>query len=97
MNGDLTRKHSYLPVEVMLHSRSITGVRVVYGKKFSLAGNKQIGRKMLDDLEDGVAYAKTLGFIDENRVAIYGGSYGGLATLGSLVKTPDLYAAVWIM
>jgi dipeptidyl aminopeptidase/acylaminoacyl peptidase len=62
-----------------------------YGKKFFVAGNKQIGRKMLEDLEDGVAYAKTLDFIDGNKVAIYGGSYGGLATLGSLVKTPDLY------
>ena len=62
-----------------------------YGKKFSLAGNKQIGRKMLDDLEDGVAYVKSLNFIDNNRIAIYGASYGGLATLGSLVKTPDLY------
>lgn len=62
-----------------------------YGKEFYLAGNKQIGRKMLDDLEDGVAYVKTLGLIDENRIAVYGGSYGGLATLGSLVKTPDLY------
>ena len=62
-----------------------------YGKEFSMAGNKQIGRNMLNDLEDGVAYAKTLGFIKEDKVAIYGGSYGGLATLGSLVKTPDLY------
>ncbi|WP_196895293.1 S9 family peptidase [Aureivirga marina] len=62
-----------------------------YGKEFFLAGNKQIGRKMLNDLEDGVAYAKKLDFIDGNKVAIYGGSYGGLATLGSLVKTPDLY------
>jgi dipeptidyl aminopeptidase/acylaminoacyl peptidase len=62
-----------------------------YGKEFYLAGNKQIGRKMLNDLEDGVAYVKTLGLIDENRIAVYGGSYGGLATLGSLVKTPDLY------
>jgi len=62
-----------------------------YGKKFFVAGNKQIGRKMLEDLEDGVAYAKTLDFIDGSKVAIYGGSYGGLATLGSLVKTPDLY------
>lgn len=62
-----------------------------YGKEFYLAGNKQIGRKMLNDLEDGVAYAKTLGLIDEDRIAIYGASYGGLATLGSLVKTPDLY------
>lgn len=62
-----------------------------YGKAFMLAGSKQIGRKMLDDLEDGVAYAKDLGFIDPEKIAIYGGSYGGLATLGSLVKTPDLY------
>ncbi len=62
-----------------------------YGKEFYLAGSKQIGRKMLDDLEDGVAYVKTLDMIDENRIAIYGGSYGGLATLGSLIKTPDLY------
>jgi len=63
-----------------------------YGKKFYLAGSKQIGRKMLDDLEDGVAYVKSLGLIDANKIAIYGGSYGGLATLGSLVKTPDLYS-----
>ncbi len=62
-----------------------------YGKTFYLAGCKQIGRKMLDDLEDGVAYMKDQGWIDEDRIAIYGGSYGGLATLGSLVKTPDLY------
>lgn len=62
-----------------------------YGKEFSQAGNKQIGRKMLDDLEDGVAYVKSLNMIDDKKIAIYGGSYGGLATLGSLVKTPDLY------
>ncbi|RXF70065.1 alpha/beta hydrolase family protein [Arcticibacter tournemirensis] len=62
-----------------------------YGKQFSLAGSRQIGRNMLNDLEDGVAYVKTLGLIDDSKIAIYGGSYGGLATLGSLVKTPDLY------
>lgn len=62
-----------------------------YGKEFFLAGSKQIGRNMLNDLEDGVAYAKSLGFIQEDKIAIYGASYGGLATLGSLVKTPDLY------
>lgn len=62
-----------------------------YGKKFFLAGSKQIGRKMLNDLEDGVAYVKSLGIIQPDKIAIYGGSYGGLATLGSLVKTPDLY------
>lgn len=62
-----------------------------YGKKFERAGYKQIGRKMLNDLEDAVAYLKKQDWLDENKIAICGGSYGGLATLGSLVKTPDLY------
>jgi dipeptidyl aminopeptidase/acylaminoacyl peptidase len=62
-----------------------------FGKEFYLAGNKQIGRKMLNDLEDAVTYVKTLNLMDDEKIAIYGGSYGGLATLGSLVKTPDLY------
>lgn len=62
-----------------------------YGKKLFLAAAKQVGRKMLEDLEDGVAYTIEQGWVDEQKVAIYGASYGGLATLGSLVKTPDLY------
>ncbi len=62
-----------------------------YGKSFYLAGSKQIGRKMLDDLEDAVAHVTKNYPIDSGRMAIYGGSYGGLATLGALVKTPDLY------
>lgn len=62
-----------------------------FGKEFYLAGSKQIGRKMLNDLEDAVSYVKTLDLINEEKIAIYGASYGGLATLGSLVKTPNLY------
>ena len=33
------------------------------------------------------------GIADPERIAIYGGSYGGYATLMGLVKEPDLYAA----
>lgn len=62
-----------------------------YGKAFREAGHGQVGRKMIDDLEDGIQYLNELGLIDEKRIAIYGGSYGGLATLQSLVKTPNLY------
>ncbi len=47
---------------------------------------------MLDDLEDAVAFIKDeFKWVDKDKIAIYGASYGGLATLGSLVKTPDLY------
>lgn len=63
-----------------------------YGKAFYLAGSKQIGRNMLNDLEDGVKYVVSQGWIDQDNIAIYGASYGGLATLGSLIKTPELYA-----
>jgi dipeptidyl aminopeptidase/acylaminoacyl peptidase len=33
------------------------------------------------------------GIADPKRVAIYGGSYGGYATLAGITFTPDLYAA----
>lgn len=63
-----------------------------YGKEFLKAGFKQIGRKVMDDVEDGVQYALGQGWIDKDKIAIYGGSHGGYATLMGLIKTPDLYA-----
>lgn len=63
-----------------------------YGKEFQLAGYKQIGRKAMDDVEDGVKYAIAQGWADKDKIAIYGGSHGGYATLMGLIKTPDLYA-----
>lgn len=62
-----------------------------YGKEFLRAGFKQIGRAAMDDVEDGVRYAISQGWADEDKIAIYGGSHGGYATLMGLVKTPDLY------
>ena len=63
-----------------------------YGKEFLRAGFKQVGRKVMDDVEDGVEYIIEQGWVDKNKIAIYGGSHGGYATLMGLVKTPDLYA-----
>jgi dipeptidyl aminopeptidase/acylaminoacyl peptidase len=62
-----------------------------YGKEFLRAGFKQIGRKLMDDIEDGVQYVISQGWVDKDRIAIYGGSHGGYATLMGLIKTPDLY------
>ncbi|RYZ43237.1 MAG: S9 family peptidase, partial [Sphingobacteriales bacterium] len=45
----------------------------------------------MDDVEDGVKYAIQQGWVDKDRIAIYGGSHGGYATLMGLVKTPELY------
>ncbi len=63
-----------------------------YGKEFQQSGYKQIGRKAMDDVEDGVKYVIQQGWIDKDKVAIYGGSHGGYATLMGLIKTPDLYS-----
>lgn len=63
-----------------------------YGKEFLSAGFKQVGRKAMDDVEDGVRYAISQGWVDESKVAIYGASHGGYATLMGLIKTPDLYS-----
>ena len=62
-----------------------------YGKEFMRAGLKKIGRETIADLEDGVKYVIEQGWVDKDKVAIYGASYGGYATLMGLVKNPDLY------
>ena len=63
-----------------------------YGKEFLESGFKEIGRKAMDDVEDGLQYVVTQGWVDKDNAAIYGGSHGGYAVLRGLTKTPDLYA-----
>ena len=62
-----------------------------YGRKFLESGFKQIGRKAMDDVEDGLQYVIDQGWVDKDKAAIYGGSHGGYAVLRGLTKTPDLY------
>lgn len=64
-----------------------------YGKKFLNAGNKQWGRTMQDDITWGVKYLVDKGISDPKRIGIFGGSYGGYATLAGVAFTPDVYAA----
>ncbi|MCB0687911.1 MAG: S9 family peptidase [Saprospiraceae bacterium] len=62
-----------------------------YGKDFFKASFKEWGHKMQDDITDGVQWLIDQGIADKKRVAIYGGSYGGYATLAGVTFTPDLY------
>ena len=64
-----------------------------YGKKFLNSGNGEWGRKMQDDLTWGVKALVADGTVDPKRVGIFGGSYGGYATLAGVAFTPDVYAA----
>ena len=63
-----------------------------YGRHFLEASYKQWGLKMQDDITDGVQWLIKQGIANPKRIAIYGGSYGGYATLAGLTFTPDLYA-----
>jgi dipeptidyl aminopeptidase/acylaminoacyl peptidase len=48
---------------------------------------------MQDDITDGAQWLIKEGVADPKRLAIYGASYGGYATLAGVTFTPDLYAA----
>ena len=62
-----------------------------YGKAFVNAGDREWGNAMQNDLTDAVEFAIGQGWADRERVAIYGGSYGGYAALAGVTFTPDLY------
>ncbi|MEX2589823.1 MAG: S9 family peptidase [Chitinophagales bacterium] len=62
-----------------------------YGRKFWESSFKQWGMKMQDDISDGVQWLIDEGIADPERIAIYGGSYGGYATLAGIAFTPQLY------
>ena len=63
-----------------------------FGKAFINAGNLEWGRKMHDDLIDAVDWAIQNGIAAPDKVAIFGGSYGGYATLVGLTFTPETFA-----
>ncbi len=72
---------------LQINFRGSTG----YGRKFWEASFKQWGQSMQDDITDGVHWLIKEGIADPKRIAIYGGSYGGYATLAGVTYTPDLY------
>jgi dipeptidyl aminopeptidase/acylaminoacyl peptidase len=74
---------------LQINFRSSTG----YGRAFWEAGFGQWGLTMQDDITDGVYWLIEQGIADPARIGIYGGSYGGYATLAGIAFTPNLYAA----
>ncbi len=73
---------------LQMNFRGSTG----YGRRFTEISYGKWGQEMQDDITDGVAWLVEQGIADPERIAIYGGSYGGYATLCGIVKDPDLYA-----
>jgi dipeptidyl aminopeptidase/acylaminoacyl peptidase len=62
-----------------------------YGGKLYMAGWKQWGLAMQDDLNDGVRWLADRGIADPKRVCIMGASYGGYAVMMGLARDPDVW------
>ncbi|MEB3372368.1 alpha/beta fold hydrolase [Saccharopolyspora sp. S2-29] len=65
-----------------------------FGKAHTQAAIGEFAGAMHDDLIDGVDWAVQRDYADPDRVAIFGGSYGGYAALVGATFTPDRFAAV---
>lgn len=63
-----------------------------YGKKYLNAGNREWAGKMHTDLLDSKQWLIDQGYVNPDKVAIFGGSYGGYATLVGLAFTPKEFA-----
>lgn len=62
-----------------------------YGKMFWQAGFGEIGKKMQDDITDGVRWLISKGIADSNRIGIYGFSFGGYFALNGVIHDPKMY------
>lgn len=63
------------------------------GRAFRRGIRLSYGGPDTEDLASGVRFLESLGYVDTDRVGIWGSSYGGLMTLMSLFRRPHLYAA----
>lgn len=64
-----------------------------YGVEFSMKGQKDAAGKEFDDCIDGVDHLIKMGLVDEKKVGITGGSYGGYATAWGSTYYSDRFAA----
>ena len=64
-----------------------------YGKTFEDANNPCWTRCDLRDVVAGVEYLKTLPYVNGSKMGITGSSYGGIMTMASVARAPDVFQA----
>ena len=62
-----------------------------YGRKFREDVTTWMGKYELEDIIDGIDYVAKDGYIDVNKVGVYGGSYGGFMALYAVQEAPDRF------
>ncbi|TXI27699.1 MAG: S9 family peptidase [Ottowia sp.] len=62
-----------------------------FGKEFQDLAYGQWAKGIMDDIIDGTNHVIRQGWADKDRVCIYGGSFGGYASLMAPVRAPDMF------
>ena len=62
-----------------------------FGRELWLAGDKEWGQKMQDDKDDAAAWLVQQGYVDADKIAIHGYSYGGFAAIAAAVRPNSPY------
>jgi len=87
----------YDPWAALLANRGYASLQINYrgsgdrGYNFQRSGYKQFATGIQDDLVDGVQWAIAQGYVDPNRVCVFGGSFGGYSSLMQPILAPKLY------
>jgi dipeptidyl-peptidase-4 len=63
------------------------------GHKFESAIYHKLGAQELADQRTGIEHLLSLGFVDRDRIGMYGWSYGGFMTLYTITNAPGLVKA----
>jgi dipeptidyl aminopeptidase/acylaminoacyl peptidase len=78
--------HGYAVLDV--NNRGSSG----YGKTFYVADDRKHGREPLWDVVEAKKYLQSLGWVDEQKIGVMGGSYGGYMVLAALAFKPEEFA-----
>ena len=94
--GGQTRKgYSALIQYLVNHGYVVLGINnrgsSGYGKTFFTADDQKHGREPLWDCVAAKKYLSSLPYVDQDRIGIIGGSYGGYMVLGALAFQPDVF------
>jgi dipeptidyl aminopeptidase/acylaminoacyl peptidase len=63
-----------------------------YGKSYQALIRRDWGGDELKDLEAAAQYLQSCDWVDPDRIGVFGGSFGGFATLSCISRLPDYWA-----
>jgi len=64
-----------------------------YGRAYQTLIHRDWGGAELGDFDYANRYLRSLDWVDGERIAVFGGSFGGFATLSCVARLPNLWAA----